>query len=110
MAVQMGDYHLDCRKCEDSEREARGCEQDSPIPGVWKFGDFETSRCPVSLLTAASCEYIRAYGLFLKGYMPNAGGWIDQPKKFIEAMEIIEKEVAEIQKEKEREYARSHQH
>lgn len=108
MAVQVAEAHLDCRKCTQPQIDERGCEQDSPIPGYWNFGDFETSRCPVQLITAASLEYIRAYSLFLKGYMPNAGGWIDQPKKFIGAMEIIENEVAKIQQEKERKQVTFH--
>jgi len=33
------------------------------------------------------------------GYLPEKGGWMDQPAKFIEAMEIIERERAKIEEE-----------
>lgn len=37
--------------------------------------------------------YIQAYNMFDKGYLPNAGGWLDQPVKFLMAMNMIEEEL-----------------
>ena len=48
-----------------------------------------------------SLEYLRAYFFFEKGYLPNAGGWLDQPAKFVQAMVVIEREVARAREEKE---------
>jgi hypothetical protein len=78
----------------------RGCEEDSPIEGVWKLKDWEFRRCPRKLVTRASIEYLNAYLFFEKGYLPNPGGWLDQPLKFIQAIKIIEREIA-LAKEKE---------
>ena len=78
----------------------RGCEGNSAIPGMWKIGDEEFSRCPRSLVTVNSVEYLNAYIFFEKRYLPNPGGWLDQPLKFIQAMKIIEREIA-LAKEKE---------
>ena len=78
----------------------RGCEEDSPIEGVWKLKDWEFRRCPRKLVARASIEYLNAYLFFDKGYLPNPGGWLDQPLKFIQAMKIIEREIA-LAKEKE---------
>jgi hypothetical protein len=37
--------------------------------------------------------------LFDRGYLPNAGGWLEQPAKFIDAMMIISKEIQAIREE-----------
>ena len=44
---------------------------------------------------------MRAYLYYKDGYLPAAGGWMDQSAKFIEAMEIIETEIENVKKEKE---------
>lgn len=43
---------------------------------------------------------------YQKGFLPNAGGWMEQPVKFISAMEIIDKELNRIRTEKEKEQKR----
>jgi hypothetical protein len=97
LAVWLGTFKLDCHKCSDELKVERGCEKDSPIPGAWKLYDWEFQRCPLKIITRQSAAYLRAYNFFNKGYLPNTGGWMEQPVKFIEAMEIIEREVIKIQ-------------
>ncbi|MFA6216410.1 MAG: hypothetical protein WDL87_01990 [Candidatus Omnitrophota bacterium] len=60
----------------------------------------------MQLVTAESLEYIRAYIQYTKGYLPNDGGWISQPKKFIEAMDIIENEVGKLREKKQKDAMR----
>jgi hypothetical protein len=67
---------------------------------MWKIGDEEFSRCPRSLITIKSIEYLNAYIFFEKGFLPNPGGWLDQPLKFIQAMRVIAAEVIKIKEEK----------
>jgi hypothetical protein len=43
---------------------------------------------------------LNAYLFFEKGYLPNPGGWLEQPLKFIQAIKIIEREIA-LAREKE---------
>lgn len=105
MAVQVMDTGLDCRRCTNDQKIERGCEQDSPIPGFWKFDDFETSRCPVKLITKVSVKLLEAFLYFKQGYLPNAGGWMDQPAKLFEALEVIETEILKIQDKKDKENA-----
>jgi hypothetical protein len=66
---------------------------------MWKLGDWEFSRCPRSLVTIESIEYLNAYMFFAKGFLPNPGGWLDQPLKFIQAMRIIEQEMIKLRDE-----------
>jgi len=67
---------------------------------MWKIGDEEFSRCPRSLITIKSIEYLNAYIFLEKGFLPNPGGWLDQPLKFIQAMRVIAAEVIKIKEEK----------
>jgi len=67
---------------------------------MWKIGNEEFSRCPRSLVTVNSAAYLNAYIFFEKGYLPNPGGWLDQPLKFIQAMRTIEAEVMKLKEEK----------
>jgi hypothetical protein len=67
---------------------------------MWKIGDEEFSRCPRGLVTATSIEYLNAYIFFKQGFLPNPGGWLEQPLKFIQAMRVIEQEVIKSKEEK----------
>lgn len=90
---------LDCRVCDDRLKIERGCETDSPIEGAWKLDEWEFSRCPLKIVTIQSFEYVRAYIFFQNGYLPHAGGWLEQSAKFLDAMEIIETEISKMKEE-----------
>jgi hypothetical protein len=100
LAVWLPKFGLDCQKCSAALKLERGCETDVSIPGMWKIGNDEFSRCPRSLVTTKSIEYLNAYIYFKQGFLPNPGGWLDQPLKFIQAMRIIETEVMKLKEEK----------
>ena len=85
---------LECRNCPKEQREERGCEFDSPIPGRWEIEGEAYQRCPVRLVSSVSCEYLQAYGIYKNGFLPNGGGWINESAKFIQAMQTIEKQLA----------------
>jgi len=99
LAVRLSKWKLDCHKCNDQLKIERGCEKNSTIPGKWQLDDWVFERCPLKLVTRDTWEYIRAYNLFDKGYLPNAGSWLEQSAKFTEAMRVIEKEVGLMNKE-----------
>jgi len=96
MAVWVIRNKLDCQTCPVNLRVERGCEQDSPIPGKWQIEGVSYQRCPRSLLTKDTLEYLYAYSFFRNHILPNSGGWLDQPKKFRDAMLIIEDQVAKM--------------
>lgn len=47
--------------------------------------------------------FIKAFGHYKNGLLPNAGGWLEQPAEYIEAMEIIENVIERIKELKMRE-------
>jgi hypothetical protein len=53
------------------------------------------------MVSHGSLEYLNAYFFFGKGYLPNAGGWLDQPMKFVQAILVVEREAARVREEKE---------
>ena len=57
----------------------------------------------MTIVTKQSFAYLRAYMFYQDGFLPNAGGWCDQPAKFIEAIEIIEAEMIKLKNDKEKE-------
>ena len=68
---------------------------------MWKLNDWEFTRCPKILVERKSVEYLSAYFFFTKGYLPNPGGWLDQPAKFVEAVILIEREIARMKESEE---------
>jgi len=96
VAVQVGILNLDCRSCSETQKAERGCIEDSPIPGKWKFDGFELRRCPNSVVSRQSLEYLEAYELYEKGVLPYGGGWLKHSKKFMDAMKIVQREVLKL--------------
>ncbi len=44
---------------------------------------------------------VEVYFAFKKGFLPNAGGWLDQPVRFSRSMTVIEDYSAKLAEEKE---------
>jgi hypothetical protein len=40
---------------------------------------------------------LEAYAMYKNGYLPNAGGWMDQPTRFIESVFVIESYIKKLQ-------------
>ncbi len=73
----------------------RGCEKEvTHVSYRWQINDLKLKRCPRAIIDVNAFRLITAYNLFTKGMLPNAGGWLDQSNKFIEAMLLITNEVA----------------
>lgn len=56
-------------------------------------------RCPRTYLTQNMEEWIVAYKMFKNGFLPNAGGWLQQSSKFIQVMTFLEMEISNHEKE-----------
>ena len=67
-----------------------------------------TYRCPISEVTDISWEYIGAYSLYKKGFLPHGNGWLGESKKFLNAMMLINSEVNKIELEKSKPKGRKH--
>ncbi len=90
--------NLDCQSCTEILQKSRGCEKKAAIPAFNLDGE-DFYRCPLKIITRQSIEYIRFYNFYREGYLPNTGGIMDQPGKFLDAMQIVEGAVREIEEE-----------
>ncbi len=84
------DGKLDCHTCDDKLKEERGHDKDGIIP--FYVGGERGFRCPLTLVTPLSWEYIKAFGFYEKGYLPNGKAWTEESNKFIQAMMVLENE------------------
>lgn len=89
---------LDCHDCDDKLKEERGHDKDGIVP-FW-VDDKPIFRCPLTLITPLSWEYIKAFNFFEKSMLPNGNGWQNESNKFIQAMMILENEFEKARKEK----------
>ena len=53
----------------------------------------------MKLVTANSKFYLDAYGHYMNGYLPFPGGWIDQPSKIMQAINVVGAEFSKLEKE-----------
>lgn len=57
------------------------------VPGVYEGA--ESHRCPRREVTQASREWLALYGHYGKGHLALAGGSLEQPAIYLEAMALI---------------------
>jgi hypothetical protein len=88
------DKGLDCQFCTDQLKAVRG--HDGFEPRI--VANVEVDRCPALYVSEAENLLIEAYAQYKNGFLPNAGGWLDQPMRFIQAMGIISEAVAQVTK------------
>ena len=72
-----------------------GCRRDSPIPGRWRIDGRVYRRCPLRLVSASSWLALRLFRHYERGFLPVAGGLLEQGNAFLQAMEIIGDVLAE---------------
>jgi len=87
-------------------KEIYGCEKDSTVGDKWEIGEYKLKRCPLKVITQDGLEYLEAYRFYKNGVLPMQGGWTDQAQTFVEAMGIIDKEIAKIDNNKRKEQQR----
>jgi len=75
-----------------------GCEQDSTMGERWIIGEYKSKRCPVKEITQEGLEYLQAYRFYKQGQLPTKGGWLDQTNTFVEAVTLIDEEVAKVER------------
>ena len=68
----------------------RGCEKDVPSRSIQGY---EITRCPLTFCGLAETQRIQAFKEYSRGFLPNRGTWLDQPMKFTQVMNLIEKEL-----------------
>lgn len=94
---------LQCNKCvlkidEDFREKRKGCTGKYPFKKPLMDGYFYTI-CPGNFYAEAYGNLIDVHRLFRKGVLANAGGLMDQPSKYVDAMNFIENLVIEKETE-----------
>ena len=69
------------------------------MPTIYIEG-IEIKRCPLTYLSQTEIDRLSIYKGFKAGFLPNAGGWIDQPMKFANIVGIIESELKRLEDQK----------
>lgn len=89
---------LDCRGCDAILQKERGCISKGIIP--FRIDNELLFRCPNKIVTSLSWGYLKTYSLFKKGLLPNGKSWLFESEKYLDAMALIESEVAKLEEEK----------
>ncbi|MFH2146290.1 MAG: hypothetical protein ABII75_09750 [Candidatus Omnitrophota bacterium] len=100
MAVHLGDLTMNCRSCLSGRKIQ--CEYEVPGQEVWELYGERYRGCPFRIVTRQSANFLRAFQFYKEGYFPNAGSWLDQSAKMLDAFEVIDKELQAIELERER--------
>ncbi len=95
MAVNIAQWDLRCEKCGDGQKIYNGCEEESDI-AEQRFG---VRRCPIKLITQVTNSFLIAYGYLQKGILPYQFGYLKNSNRYVEAMQIIDREVKKLEAE-----------
>ena len=101
--------NFDCDKCGPDHRKHRNCDGKSNPKFRWAFSGHVVDRCPGAVITRQSIRWIRDHWryhpasgggmagiMIMPGHLPRAGGTGDQDNRFMQAMDILDGETAEI--------------
>jgi len=56
-------------------------------------GSIQFFRCRSTHFDASHTDVIRSFFMLEKGVLPDAGGWADQASQWVEAVQVVEREV-----------------
>lgn len=85
---------FNCSQCNEYKQKDRGCIEDAPIPRRWQIGKDIYQRCPRNLVSPLTWFSIRVYQQYQSGFLPTAGGILDQSNLFLQIIEIIQAEMS----------------
>lgn len=78
---------LDCHKCSTQNKQMRGCKEDVAPQNIVGF---RVTRCPLRYATYGDVTALQVYREYNAGFLPNEGGWLDQPMKFSMIVNMIQ--------------------
>jgi hypothetical protein len=96
----LGDLTVNCHSCLGGRKIK--CEYEVPGQEIWELNGQQYRGCPFKIVKRQSANFLRAFQFYKQGYLPNAGTWLDQPAKLIDAFEVIEKALQSLEFEREK--------
>ena len=96
MATQLAD--IACKTCHHKD-----CDGSQGAVVGYKFEGEIIKRCPLTLLTEKSALLIEQYPHYENGYLPGAGGILDQTAIYVQGMNIINSEIMKHREEEAKE-------
>ena len=88
---------LDCHICTEQQKEVRGCTEET---GQLYINREVYKRCPLKIIPGYIYDYLEAYRMYKSGHLPGGKSWLDESKKFLTAMSVIDSEVYAIESTK----------
>lgn len=79
---------FNCLECDEVLKKERGCETKGTMP--FFIGGDKHYRCPRTLISKTSWEYIHAYRFYKKNMLPGGGSYLAECKKYLDAMATLE--------------------
>ncbi len=99
MAVWAQALEHNCSSYSNSQRKMYGCDG-TPSTITFDLGGYVVKGCPYRNIKRSYKIFFTAYSRYEKGYLPNAGGWMDQSAKFNDVIDLIEAQLAVIAQKK----------
>lgn len=105
-ALLAGKFPQHARGCPSAAliRQQEGCDGPRELP--WILNGRKYHRCPMHYIDAEMFLVLEAYSAFKAGIPPNSGGLMDQPASFLDAVRILDSELADYAEERAREQRR----
>lgn len=79
-----------------------GCDEEAPR-AVFSLGGVEHRRCPMHYLDDDAWEFLRSYGHYQAGFLPESGGIADQSATFLAACAYLGSELERLRQRNVRE-------
>lgn len=93
---------FDCGKCQWGHHCTEGDDPHwprsvgpAPMPIFLMDGVIESRTCLKPMVTAQSRQWLKLYPFYQDGLLAEAGGVLDQPHVYLEAMQLIKAQIAE---------------
>lgn len=97
----MSELKFDCKICTGAQKRERGCIEKSNVP-VFDLDGEQFFSCPIKMITDRTSKFLRFFKFYKDGFLPNQGGILEQPKMFLDAIQIIDSELNDIIEHRER--------
>jgi hypothetical protein len=64
----------------------------------YRIENIVVTRCPMKQISGIENDYMQVYYEYKNGFLPNDGGWLNQPMKFTQMMICIDKIMSKLEK------------